>query len=70
VIADALNKLLRDAENIGSWAEYAVHVLGDSSSGIEELDTAIAQLYSANENVHRIANKLALRYDVDFFEGH
>lgn len=68
--ADLVDRTLRAAEEQGSWAAYAVYVLGEASSGNEELDSAIAALYSANETVHRIANKLALRYDLEFFEGH
>lgn len=67
--ASKLDALFRDAEGHGTWADYAVYTLGDVDSGDEDLDNAISELYIANEAVHRIANKLALRYDVPFFEG-
>lgn len=66
--AESVDKVLRDAEKTGSWAEYAVYMLGDCGSGEDELDNAVANLYEANEAMHRVANKLALRYDLDFFE--
>ena len=71
VIADKwkLDTVLRDAESNGGWAMYAVHVLGDADSGDDELDKAIASLYHANEDVHKRANKLALRYNLDLFAG-
>ena len=68
-VLDHLDNVLRAAEEQGSWAEYAVYTLGEVHSGDEELDAAIAELYRANEAVHRIANKLSLRYELDFFEG-
>lgn len=67
--ASKLDAVLRKAEEEGGWANYAVYCMGSCDSGSGDLDHAIAQLYEANETVHRIANQLALRYDVDFFEG-
>jgi hypothetical protein len=64
VIRLQLANILAKAEYEGGWAEYAVYCGGDPKSGFEELDSAVAALYAANEEVHRIANKLALRYDV------
>lgn len=67
--AHAFDTFLREAEKQGSWAEYAVFCLGQADSPESDLNDAIAELYAANENVHRLANKYALRYEVDFFEG-
>jgi hypothetical protein len=64
-----VNDTIRAAEKQGSWADYAVYMLGDADTGDEELNVAISDLYRANETVHRIANKLALRYDLEMFEG-
>ncbi len=64
-----LDAFLREAEQQGTWADFAVWCMGVADSGESELDDAIAELYYANEVVHRVANKLALRYEVDFFEG-
>lgn len=63
------DRFLRQAEAIGSWADFAVHCMGECDSGEPTLDEAIRNLYEANEAVHRISNKLALRHDVEFFEG-
>jgi len=49
----------------GGWAEYAVWCGGDGDTGDEDLDEALLALYAANEKVHYLANKLALRYDLD-----
>ena len=68
-VQQSLDKMYRDAEQIGSWADYAVYMMGDVDSGDENLDAAISELYEANERVHRLANQLALRYEVDFMEG-
>jgi hypothetical protein len=68
MVRESLNKTFREAEQVGTWADYAVHTMGDVKSGDDELDLAINRLYTANEDVHRLANKLALRYDVDFME--
>lgn len=67
--SEQINRTLRDAEQQGGWADYAVYVLGDTDTGDEELNKAITELYVANEAVHRIANKLALHYELEFFEG-
>lgn len=64
-----LNALLREAEEQGSLAGYAVFVLGEANSSDEQFNEAIRCLYEANETVHRVANQLALRYDVEFFGG-
>lgn len=64
---EKLNQSLRDAEACGTLAEFAVFVLGDSDTGSEELDEALTALYAANEAAHRVANKLALRYDLELF---
>lgn len=69
LVQSVLNSAFRQAEELGGWADYAVYCLGDSITGIEEFDNAVAELYQANENMHRVANKLALRYDVDLFQG-
>lgn len=66
--AESIDKVLREAEKQGSWAEYAVYMLGDCGSGVRELDNAVEELYIANETMHRVANKLALKHDLDFFE--
>lgn len=66
--AELLQRTFKEAEAQGTWADYAVYTMGETNSGDEELDNAIAFLYSANENVHRIANKLALRHEIDFME--
>jgi hypothetical protein len=68
-VAYKINAALRRAEEVGGWADYAVYVLGMADTGSEELDEALERLYEANESVHRIANKLALRYDLDLFGG-
>lgn len=68
-VASKLNRALRDAEAEGSWAEYTVMMLGECDTGDEDLDNALAALYTCNETVHRLANKLALRYDLEMFEG-
>lgn len=67
--AESLNKVFREAEQVGTWADYAVHTMGEVNSGDDELDQAIYRLYTANEDVHRIANKLALRHEIDFMES-
>lgn len=69
-LAHKLNATLREAEQQGGWSSYAVWCLGEADSGDRELDIAITELYTANENVHRLANKLALRYNLDMFNGH
>lgn len=61
--------VLREAESWGSWAEYAVWHLGEVNTGEPEFDKLIADLYTINENVHKMANQLALRYDLELFEG-
>lgn len=68
-VASKLDATLRKAEEEGGWANYAVYCMGSCDSGSDDLNAAIAELYETNEKVHRIANQLALRYDVDFFEG-
>jgi len=68
-VAESVNKTLREAEKAGTWADYAVETMGEIKSGDEELDQALYRLYTANEDVHRIANKLALRYELDFMES-
>ncbi len=68
-MAAKFNTFLRKAESIGSWADYAVYCMGECDSTDPALDFAIRELYEANETVHRLANQLALRHDVDFFEG-
>lgn len=69
--AQSINRVLREAEQQGGWADYAVYVMGDAECENEELNDAIENLYRANEHMHRVANKLALHYDLDFFEvGH
>lgn len=65
----AIDAVLREAEQQGSWAEFAVWCMGESYSGDKDLDKAIEELYAANERVHYIANKLALRYDLEAFGG-
>jgi hypothetical protein len=64
-----LDAFFREAEMQGTWCDYVVWCMGEADSGFDELDQAIADLYTANETLHRIANKLALHHDVDFFEG-
>lgn len=64
-----LNAILREAETQQSWAEYAVFVRGEANSSDEQFNEAIRCLYEANETVHRVANQLAIRYDVEFFGG-
>lgn len=66
--ASKLDEFFRNAEQHGSWANYAVYCLGNCDSGDDGLDQAIENLYLANERVHFWANKLALRYEVPFFE--
>lgn len=68
-VASKLDLTLRQAEEQGGWAAYAVYTLGMPDTGSELLDGAIGRLYEANEEVHRLANKLALRYDLDLFGG-
>lgn len=68
-IAESLNKTFREAEQVGTWADFAVQVMGEANTGDDELDHAIYGLYTANEEVHRLANKLALRHEVDFMES-
>lgn len=68
-VASKIDATLRSAEEQGSWAQYAVYILGMPDSGDDDLDEAISRLYIANEDVHRIANKLALRYELEFFGG-
>jgi hypothetical protein len=67
--ASKINTALREAEKQGGWPEYAVYMLGTTDTGDDVLDGLLAQLYDANESVHRRANQLALRYDLDFYEG-
>lgn len=58
---------IKEAEALGGWVDYAVHYLGICDTGDEELDQLLEDLYVANESVHRVANKLSLRYDVGLF---
>lgn len=69
MIEEIINRTLREAELQGSWSAYAVFCLGEANTGDADLDEAIRCLYEANESVHRIANKLALRYELEFFGG-
>lgn len=57
------------ARSLGGWPQYAVHCMGDADTGDDDLDFALAELYSANENLHRVANKLALRHGLDMVDG-
>lgn len=68
-IEDKFAAVLQEAEKQGSWAQYAVWVMGDCDSGDDELDEYIRSLYEANESVHRKANQLSLRYDLPFYGG-
>jgi hypothetical protein len=60
---------LRAAEKAGTWAEYAVEVMGEPDTGDPEFDDAVMGLYIANEEMHRTANKLALRYELELYEA-
>lgn len=60
---------IRRAEQLGTWAEYAVEVMGEPETGDQEFDDAVKGLYIANEEMHRTANKLALRYDLELYEN-
>ena len=62
-----LQDTLEKASYEGGWADFATYCGGEWDSGDEELDKAIQELYNANEKVHLIANKLALRYDLEYF---
>jgi hypothetical protein len=64
LIRERLAELLAKAEYEGGWAMYAIYCGGFAGSDFDELNIAVERLYRANEEVHRIANKLALRYDV------
>jgi len=64
-VAFKINTTLREAETVGSWAEYAVSVLGVANTGDEMLDEYLAELYEANEAVHRRANQLAQHHDLN-----
>lgn len=55
-----------DEDFEGSWADFATYHMGAIATGSADLDDAIAELYSANEKVHKIANQLRLRYEVPF----
>ena len=64
-IKEKLEETFSKADYEGGWAEYAVWCGGEADTGDEDLDKSIAALYDANERVHYLANKLALRYDLD-----
>lgn len=64
-----IDTVFRDAEDQGSWSAYAIFCMGEVNSGDKELDKAIEMLYNANEEVYRLANKLALRHNLDPFNG-
>lgn len=64
IIREKLSALLAKAEYEGGWSAYAIYCGGNADSDFEELNEAVERLYRVNEEVHRIANKLALRYEV------
>lgn len=68
-VASKLDKTFREAEEHGTWAAYAVWCLGDADTGDDALDQYLTDLYRANEQVHKRANQLALRYEIEFFNG-
>ncbi|UFK09625.1 hypothetical protein [Xanthomonas phage DES1] len=65
-IKERLEEAINKSQYEGGWAEYAVYCGGEADTGVAELDEAIEALYDANERVHYLANKLALRYDLEF----
>lgn len=69
VLSTKLRIAIVQAQELGGWPNYAVHMLGDCDTGSPELDSALAELYRANETVHRLANQLCLRHGVSLFEG-
>lgn len=68
-MAHRFERTLKEAEEQGSWAAYAVYTMGAADTGDEELDYLLADLYATNESVHRKANQLSLRYDLPLFNG-
>lgn len=65
-VKDRLADAMAKASHEGGWSEYATYCGGEADTGDAELDKAIEELYDANERVHYLANKLALRYDLEF----
>lgn len=66
VVREHLTDLFQYVDEEGGWADFSVKYGGEYSSGFSELDEALAELYSANEKIHRIANILRVKYGVEF----
>lgn len=66
IIQNHLTILFSKVDWEGGWSEYATYCGGEANSGIPELDEAVSELYAANERVHLIANKLRIKYDVEW----
>lgn len=58
---------LREAGELGGWPQYAIKYLGMCDTGNDRLDNYLANLYTANEDTYRQANKLCLRFNLDCF---
>lgn len=61
-----LSDLFDKVEWEGGWADYAVYCGGDAGTGIEKLDRAVEDLYRAGETMHRIANELRTKYNLEW----